>query len=173
LQKNLNRSQIDLSQRSDRQGNGNVRVTKIQILDENGLPVQAFQTGQVGVIRMELENVLGVPVDSCGVNIGISDEYGARQCLLSNEMSERVLARIPSGRSHANFTIKPIPLLAGQYSLTVFLASQGEIIDWVIDAGLLSVVEGDYFGTGRLPPSGQGRIVIPQRFEVMNEEGQG
>jgi hypothetical protein len=40
------------------------------------------------------------------------------------------------------------------------------LADWVQRAARLSVAEGDFFGTGRLPPSSHGGLLIPHTWSV-------
>jgi lipopolysaccharide transport system ATP-binding protein len=42
-----------------------------------------------------------------------------------------------------------LPLSEGDYTLTVFLESNREVLDWIEHAATLTVLDGDFFGTGR------------------------
>jgi hypothetical protein len=44
--------------------------------------------------------------------------------------------------------------------------------DYVADAGKLTVVEGDYFGTGKLPPRDAGDFVVAHDWTVLPERDQ-
>jgi lipopolysaccharide transport system ATP-binding protein len=57
-------------------------------------------------------------------------------------------------------------LLPGVYSMNVYCTVNGEIADWVQDAYRLEVAEGDFFGTGRIPPPGYGNVVAPHQWLV-------
>jgi hypothetical protein len=48
----------------------------------------------------------------------------------------------------------------------VFCRANGEIADWVVDAGTIEVAEGDFFRTGRLPPAGYGAVAVTQAWLV-------
>jgi hypothetical protein len=43
---------------------------------------------------------------------------------------------------------------------------RGELEDFVRDAGRMTVVEGDYYGTGRLP-SGEGDFLVAHTWEAV------
>ena len=45
------------------------------------------------------------------------------------------------------------------YKITTFLTINGEISDWVINAFEIEVENGDFYGTGTLPPDGQGSFL--------------
>ena len=57
-------------------------------------------------------------------------------------------------------------MMPGSYRVNVFGTINGEIADWVTDAAVLDVAPGDYFGTGKLPPSGYGSAVIDHRWRL-------
>ena len=56
-------------------------------------------------------------------------------------------------------------LLRGLYHFTIFASANGTLADWVKNAGSFDVEGGDYFGTGQLPPDGQGVFVMDHAFE--------
>ena len=57
-------------------------------------------------------------------------------------------------------------LVPGRYSVNIYCTVNGILADWVIGATSIDVSEGDYFGTGRLPPPGYGSVVVDQRWSV-------
>ncbi len=56
--------------------------------------------------------------------------------------------------------IHQLPLVSGSYPLNLFLALDGEVSDWIEGGAVLDVESCDFFGTGRLPPEGQGPFVV-------------
>jgi lipopolysaccharide transport system ATP-binding protein len=50
--------------------------------------------------------------------------------------------------------IPRLPLSQNLYLLTLFLEVNREIEDWVINAIELEVIDGDFYGTGRVYPEG-------------------
>ena len=63
-----------------------------------------------------------------------------------------------------NIYIEKLPLKEGRYTFTLFASVNGEIADYLIDAGTFDVVAGDFFHTGKLPPEGQGSLFIQHSF---------
>jgi hypothetical protein len=53
------------------------------------------------------------------------------------------------GSGYIDFIVPGLPLSEGNYLLHVYLESNGETQDWVMDAAEMSVVDGDFYGTGR------------------------
>ena len=59
-----------------------------------------------------------------------------------------------------------VPFLAGEYRIDLWCGTLGETQDWILDAAVLRVEEGNYFRNyddARLPTAEeQGDIMIPQ-----------
>lgn len=70
-----------------------------------------------------------------------------------------------SGDGYIEFTVPDLPLGAGRYYINAAIEHAGNTAcqDWVESAGEIEVVEGDYYGTGKLYPHdgwrGQGMFV--------------
>ena len=64
--------------------------------------------------------------------------------------------------------IPDFPLSRGEYRLTFFLEVNHEVADWLKAAVTLSVVDGDFFGSGRQYPDGwQGKtVLVPHRWTI-------
>jgi len=60
-----------------------------------------------------------------------------------------------------------LALLPGSYSVNIYCTVNGVLADWVVDAARLDVAEGDYFGTGKLPPRRYGAVIVPHRWESL------
>ena len=72
------------------------------------------------------------------------------------------LVLTPGGRLICR--IPRLPLMAGVYTFTAWCTVGGVLEDHIRDAGSLSVVEGDFFGTGKLPP-GAGDFLVAHTWE--------
>jgi lipopolysaccharide transport system ATP-binding protein len=153
-----------LSERADRQGNGNLRFTDIEFRAENGSPVEVVQSGKdvqfsVGYAGAngDLKNVV--------MSIDIFAQSGQCMLILNNEMVGVDFESAPkAGRFSCR--IERLPLAPGQYYVTLFCRVNGIIADWVSQATLITVEAGDFFGSGRLPPSTHGGFLIPQRWNL-------
>ncbi len=62
-------------------------------------------------------------------------------------------------------------LRAGRYDCDLFCTVNQEIADWVENAFVLEVVDGDYYGTGRLIARNQGEILIDHRWRHSGRQG--
>jgi lipopolysaccharide transport system ATP-binding protein len=57
-------------------------------------------------------------------------------------------------------------LVPGSYSLNVACFVSGVIADWVLDAAAVEVAEGDFFGTGKMPPPNHGHVMFDHAWRV-------
>lgn len=145
-------ARTSVHERTDRQGNGRLRFTEIRVGSGATLA-----TGEDCEITLEYEGQPGPA--SVRVDIAI---YGALaepifQC--SNEVSGDLMDHIDeAGRFEC--TIKRFPLAPGHYTVSVFCAVDGETADWIQHAAFLEVIEGDFFGTGKLPSRSHGSVIV-------------
>jgi lipopolysaccharide transport system ATP-binding protein len=56
--------------------------------------------------------------------------------------------------------IPKIPLPPGDYRINLHSEVNGTVADWLIDAYRITTIEGDYFGSGRLPARGRGGLLV-------------
>ena len=62
---------------------------------------------------------------------------------------------------YIEFIINKMPLTTGNYYLTIYFESNNEIVDWVDNAAILIIEDGDYYGTGKCYPNGwAGKTVL-------------
>ena len=143
---------IDVRDRSDRKGDGRLRFTAIRIGGGSSV-----KTGDDCKISLSYEGKPGLGAVRVAIAV-----YGALlepifQCL--NDDSGDLISEIAA---EGTFTcsIPRMPLAPGHYTLSVICEVDGKVADWVGDAAVLEVVEGDFFGTGRLPSQTHGTFCI-------------
>jgi lipopolysaccharide transport system ATP-binding protein len=84
-------------------------------------------------------------------------------CLASASTREQLT--LPS-QGRVTCTIPHLPLMPGGYTFTVWCTVNDVLEDYLADAGNISVVEGDYYGTGKLPPASVGDFLVNHRWSV-------
>ena len=159
---------IPLAQRHDRKGSGWVRFKKVSILNERLEVVETVMSGQNisisfeydlrdtemvnhVVVQTEFFGVFGQPLFGCSSK---SSHPGP----LALSRGTRLLCSIPR-----------LALQPGVYAFTIWCKVGGNLEDFVADAGKLTVVEGDYFETGKLPPRELGDFLVAHHWTVMPE----
>ena len=156
-----------LDERRDRQGSGVVRFTSISLADGTGLGLTTFQCGIEAMLVLEFENTSDREI-KLRVALGIDNELGQRVVLLDSALLGKDIERVMPGLGMVRVLMPKLCLLHGRYHFTIFATVNGIIADWVKNAGSFDVEGGDYFGTGQLPPDGQGLFVMDHAFQYEN-----
>jgi len=99
------------------------------------------------------------PINDPGFGFGLHDHFGNRLTSFNNYFEGRHYSPTSSGK--AVWAIPDLPLVPGRYSVTLSIySSNRECIDFVEQALTFTVVEADYFGSGKLPDSSQGVFAL-------------
>jgi len=149
-------ARVDVRDRIDRHGDGRLRFTEIRV--GTGSAVRTGGDCEVSLFYA------GTP-GAGEVRVGFA-VYGALvepifQCL--NEISGDIISEIAADGSFT-CTIPKLPLSPGHYTISAYCEIDGKVADWVQHAAVLEVVEGDFFGTGRLPSEAHGTFYVDHRW---------
>lgn len=150
---------IDLSKRHDRQGNGKASVARVKFRNISETTNPILKTGED--VRFEFEYLAKEKRDlnDVTISIAVSNQIGEIVLNLLNTSVGVEFTTLPH-EGKLTLDIPRLPLMPGKYYFNTFLTVEGDIADWVIDAGYFHVTFGDYFGSGQLPPEGQGSVLI-------------
>jgi lipopolysaccharide transport system ATP-binding protein len=159
---------IPLSQRKDRKGDGGVRFKKVSILNERLEAVETVLSGQNISIAFEYDLRDADTVNRVIVQTNFFGAFGQPLFGCWSKSSHHDLLTLRRG-SRLLGSIPRLPLQPGVYALTIWCKVGGNLEDYVADAGKLTVVEGDYFGTGKLPPRELGDFIVAHNWTVMPE----
>jgi lipopolysaccharide transport system ATP-binding protein len=158
---------IDLADRKDRSGNGQLRFHAVELCNEQGQPASALQSGRPGILRLRLKKSSDVAViRNLHIAVGIDDEIGQRITNLNNEMTGDVFSETSADQPVVDVRIPRVPFRHGQYALTLYATVNNEVVDWIGNAGSFPVEPGDFFGSGKILPDGQGSFYVEHRFTL-------
>ena len=104
------------------------------------------------------------------VAIGIDNDVGDRIVVLSTHLAGADFPDLPAATERVRVRIQRLALCPGHYGFTLFASVNGEVADWVKNAGTFDVESGDFYGTGQMPPQGQGFMVMDHLFEIQTSE---
>lgn len=65
--------------------------------------------------------------------------------------------------------IPRLPLPEGRYRLNASMHIDGKYLDHVVGAAYLDVHGGDFYGTGRVPPSSTCKVMVDHSWHIMEE----
>lgn len=152
---------IDLADRTDRAGTGLVRLTRIRILDDKKEPATSVRTGHEMYLALDYRFELGKyrQVKDVVVNAVFENEKRQRLFGLPSEVLATELNDLaPEGTMTCH--IGRLPLVPGTYFLTASLLVERQLVDKIIDVLRLTVLEGDFYGTDKLPLRSYGEVCV-------------
>lgn len=150
-----------LAGRTDRTGIGDLRITSIDLRDESGNIVMEAVAGSQVVLSLEYTVRENVVINDCVFCVGIEKdlkEYFSMSSALVNRRQIRI-----SGSGRMDFLVPNWPLMGGRYHVSFYIGSNQGIQDCIDDAAVIEVIDGDFYGTGKLYHEGwQGTAVLVQ-----------
>jgi len=154
-----------LADRTDRKGNGKVRIKDFVSFDRQGNELEYLATGQEVDFRVYYsckEN----NVENVSVAIGISSNSGAFVSMLSNQIAGEPFESICK-EGFITCKIKKLPLAPGTYTASLIIRSNEAILDWIQQAVTIIVEPGDFYGTGRMPPQSHAGVLLEQEWTAV------
>ena len=136
----------------------------MQFLDQGRREVTSLRTGTE--VRIEIlfqNNLANQDVAGTIISLAFVSKYGQPLILCRNDYTgDEFIAK-------AHFTkavciIPNFPLMPGTYDLNLYAECKGEVLDWVQSAVQMEVIEGDFYGTGRLPPRSYGTVLVKHQW---------
>jgi lipopolysaccharide transport system ATP-binding protein len=155
----LSQKTISLRHRTDRLGSGEVRVVEIEIKDADGNTVDAVPCGQDAYIYLYYEAQLDFRKRSVIASIACKTALDVPVFLHHNRMTRDDFGELPEKGAFVCH-LKSLPLPAATYRIAFSIISSGSYLDYIEDAAELSVIEGDFFGSGEVPPISHGVCLV-------------
>ncbi len=140
---------INLDQRK---GDGNYRIQKIQIIDRNNDYTDLVRTGESVTFEVILNRKLHKSEGAFKIDFAIDTEQDSRIAWFSSEV---VRNSIKDEFDRIYLHIPKFQFGRGNYYLTFFTTMNGVISDYIHQGFVFEVVEGDFFGTGKMIPDSQ------------------
>jgi lipopolysaccharide transport system ATP-binding protein len=167
------RNSMKAQQRTDlnslaRQGSGHFRFTNFVIEDGNGNACESIPSGQDVTFVLDYQLAPGFQMDDPTIFVVISNSLEMRLISLTNTASGDRLVKLPL-RGKLKCFVPHLPLIPGEYNLTFACRVKRELEDELHSAAKLLVVEGDFYGSGRLPPKGLGDVLVKYQWRVEEE----
>ena len=146
-------SDIPLRERTDRQGEGRVRFVDTWVENAAGQQTSTARTGESMKIVAVFEVTPGQRVPNLTIGFAVNTIRNVSLTDLVTTSKGACLEGPVPNRGRVACEIARLPLNKGAYSYNIIARSDGEIQDWVQQAGQFDVEAGDYFGTGKIPDS--------------------
>jgi lipopolysaccharide transport system ATP-binding protein len=158
-----NEDPTSICSRRDRQGSGKLRFVEFSASGE-GATNTTLVCGAPAKFVIRYRGT--PPLQNVDISVGIYTLLDEGVLHLSNDVVGKHFASIPaSGAFVCSF--RKFPLMPGTYKLNLYCTVNGILADWLVDAVRIHVSEGDYFGSGKLPPKGYGAILVDHEWDVV------
>ena len=113
-------------------------------------------------LKVKVHFDLPSPVDKVHVGLGFDNMYGQRIFTAHSIFQAGLFIGTRAGTQVYVCEIPSFTLMPGEYSVKVWLDLKSGQADTIEDAAKITVLESDYYGTGRVPWNGT--FVLPQRW---------
>lgn len=151
-----------ISQRTDRIGNQKIAATSVRFLNGKDKDIKVISSGEY--IKIIIYYKFFSAVNNVSVALSFNSILGENKIILWSELLNKTYRVSKDGKFEC--ILPKFPLSPGTYSVNIFIREQnGEIIDWIIDAFLLEVQEGDFFKTGRLTPLSHQSVLVDHDWQ--------
>ncbi len=154
---------------ADRSGNGAVRFTSFAVRLADGSGDLPAQTGREVEFVCGYRSATGRPVSDLVVGIDIRSSDGQPIAYLGNQFEGTELRDLPPD-GELVCRVPGLPLQAGPYLAVLFCRVSLEVADQLTRPLAFHVLEGDFFGTGRIPPTRFGHVLLPHQWRLTSQE---
>jgi lipopolysaccharide transport system ATP-binding protein len=144
----------NLSEIRHRNGDcSSVKFTSFDIINSKGESLIDVPCGSTVRFKVKF-NVLVDEINNIRIDIAIKDRNtGENITALDSYYGSSEFLSFKRGEHEYIFTVNHLALAPGQYGLGFIMASGVTIMDWIIEANQLSVSDGLFYDTDRMPPA--------------------
>ena len=157
-----------LRDRTDRAGSGEVRVVAVEVRDSAGRALDVAASGQDVDICLRYEASPGFHSAKVVAGLCVKTQFDAPVFLQHNRLTRDEWVSLPP-RGTFVCRVPRLPLPAAAYRITYSLMLDGEYLDAMEDAYELTVTEGDFFGSGEVPPATHGCCLVDASWRLEPE----
>ena len=165
---------VDLNQAGYRRVAVAPLLRRMEMLTEDDQPIaEGIPIG--GVLKVKVYFDLESPTDTVNVGLGFDNNYGQRIFTAHSIFEPEISTETRVGPQVFTCLIPSFMLMPGEYTIKVWLDLKQTLADTIDDAAKVTVLDADYYGTGKVPWNGA--CVLPHRWlleqvrrEVSTEE---
>jgi lipopolysaccharide transport system ATP-binding protein len=132
-----------------RSGGKQLAITDLWVENGRGERVLSVSSGEEMSLMARYETMMDSP--NLRFIVGVYDNYHQRVLAFDSDISEDPVKKYPQDGVVACELLWGLPLAPGQYRLNIAVYAGGALVDHLVEALVLEVVEGDFFGGGRMP----------------------
>ncbi|MDZ7339516.1 MAG: ABC transporter ATP-binding protein, partial [candidate division KSB1 bacterium] len=148
-----------------REGTGAVRFVDFDVRDSAGEKIDVPMCGQDVTFELSYQASADLNGKPVVMSIGFYNLMGQPLFLCRSDLTGTDLVNLPTN-GIVRCRVPKLPLPPGRFRVNLHCEVNGMVADWVRDALILDVVEGDFFGSGRLPSRERGDLLVEHEWLV-------
>ena len=160
----------DLKTRTDRTGSGEIVITAIEIKDTNGNPLYNVMSGQDTDIYFHFERLPDYQKSDVVMSFMVRTNLDVPVFLQHNRLTGKIWDTLPLKGAFV-CRLRRLPLPFANYRLGFSLMRGSEYLDRIDDAGDLIVIDGDFYGSGEVPPASHGNCLVDAEWRLVDYAG--
>jgi hypothetical protein len=155
----------DLTSVTERRGDGALRFTGFEMLDDRGLPLSVARSGEFVTLRFHYAAVTSISHPVFGFRL--LTEYGTLVTVTGFWHYGIEVPLLPAGKGTVEVTIPALNLLPSRYVLSLWITGSGGVVhDNIDNSTVIDVEAADVYGSGRVPDSRFGITYFPQSWSI-------
>lgn len=154
-----------IESRTDRRGSGRLRFVEVSTADQTGEAIETIFSGQTIYLRMHFR--IKSPITSDNLLIAFNVNEHSHTLMNLNSYDTDHTSCVIESDGYFECEWPNINLAGGTYSCTIYCAIDGIVADWLEDAFELHIVDGDYFGTGRVLKR-SGKVLVHHKWRTIS-----
>jgi lipopolysaccharide transport system ATP-binding protein len=156
---------VSLENRKDRIGSGEVRVFAIDVKDDEGNILDVSQSGQDISINLHFKKAPSFRSEHLIASISVKNQLEVPVFLQHNRLTGDTFGQLPE-TGVLVCKINNLPLPPSSYIISYSLIQEGIYVDSLSDVAELAVVDGDFYGSGEVPPATHGVCLIDASWHI-------
>jgi lipopolysaccharide transport system ATP-binding protein len=155
---------VDLSVAAGRSPRMRPVIRSLEITDGNSRPTDTVQCGQAMTVALNYEYVRSLRAPTFAILIETS--HGAPVAHLPSQITGELPNVLPH-QGRVECRIPSVNLAPGTYTIRVGCIAENDQLDLIEGAAAFRVEPGDFYGTGKLPDSANGPLLLPATWASM------
>ncbi|MBK8982184.1 MAG: ATP-binding cassette domain-containing protein [Ignavibacteria bacterium] len=148
----MEKTEINLAERTDRNGEGMIRLINFEMMNNNNEKIDIAISGQKVKFRIHYKCIKNPDPKNITTAIAMSRSDGFLVTVMGNGISSYAFDSI-SQEGYFTCVLDKLPITSGLYLLNLIVYQNGILQDWIQEAVTLTVEDGDFYNTGKIVPS--------------------
>jgi len=146
-----------------RTGNGLVKVVKIEITDARDNVIDQVYSGQDFKIKLYYKSEQPLSNMNLIPGISITNQLEMPVSLHHSRLNKKVFKNVQTSGMFV-FEVNKLALVPAIYNLNYTLINEGVCLDGINNVLQMQVIDGDYYGSGEVPPSSHAVCLLDGRW---------